>query len=415
MTEVPGFDWGAMFQSAMNWESDQEQEGVLDCLAEWWAQGLSQAITLGGYAGTGKTRIIARIAARLGIPPGMTGYCAPTGKAADVLEKRLEREGLTAEVSTIHSLLYAPLECHRCGCGRCGKHGEMVPADTCSQPLRNRRGHVIVDVTYVMSGSSPGFSLIIADEASMIGRTEWENLCSLGIRIIAAGDHGQNRPVKSAFSLMRDPDLRLEIVRRQAAGDPIIAMATLARTSGWIPHGVYGPLARKITPAQAQGAACARWEPGTLMIAARRVTARRLNEWARAGHVPPGTVLAVGDQVICLRNSKKTGIRNGQVFLVREITDDDGGRISFSTECGRELIAAVAQFGEDELLAPSETPAGAGLFGYGYAITCHKAQGSEADRVIVVEEDWPRADGDRRRWLYTACTRARRELTVIGP
>jgi exodeoxyribonuclease-5 len=53
-------------------------------------------------------------------------------------------------------------------------------------------------------------------------------------------------------------------------------------------------------------------------------------------------------------------------------------------------------------------------FAYGYAITCHKAQGSQWDKVTVLEERFPFDKDEHRRWLYTACTRASKRLTFIG-
>lgn len=68
---------------------------------------------------------------------------------------------------------------------------------------------------------------------------------------------------------------------------------------------------------------------------------------------------------------------------------------------------------------------------YAYAVTCHKAQGSEFDHIFVVDERYllklvtdkeaikSEADepftGDEaaRRWIYTALTRARKTVTVI--
>ena len=52
-------------------------------------------------------------------------------------------------------------------------------------------------------------------------------------------------------------------------------------------------------------------------------------------------------------------------------------------------------------------------FTYGYAITGHKAQGSEWAKVLVVEERFPFSAEDHKRWLYTACTRASEKLVVI--
>ena len=50
-------------------------------------------------------------------------------------------------------------------------------------------------------------------------------------------------------------------------------------------------------------------------------------------------------------------------------------------------------------------------FTYGYAITCHKAQGSEWDKVLVIEENFPFAKVDHARWLYTAATRAAEKIS----
>ena len=50
---------------------------------------------------------------------------------------------------------------------------------------------------------------------------------------------------------------------------------------------------------------------------------------------------------------------------------------------------------------------------YGYAITCHKAQGSEWNKVLVVEENYPFDKVEHARWLYTAVTRASEKLVLV--
>ena len=52
-------------------------------------------------------------------------------------------------------------------------------------------------------------------------------------------------------------------------------------------------------------------------------------------------------------------------------------------------------------------------FTYAYGITCHKAQGSEWNKVLVFEESFPFSVEDHRRWLYTACTRASEKLAIV--
>ena len=51
-------------------------------------------------------------------------------------------------------------------------------------------------------------------------------------------------------------------------------------------------------------------------------------------------------------------------------------------------------------------------FDFAYAITCHKAQGSEFDSVVVFDESWLFGE-DRYRWLYTAITRAKKRLLIV--
>ena len=52
-------------------------------------------------------------------------------------------------------------------------------------------------------------------------------------------------------------------------------------------------------------------------------------------------------------------------------------------------------------------------FNYGYAITCHRAQGSQWDKVLVVEERFPFEPIEHARWLYTACTRPESKLVLV--
>jgi exodeoxyribonuclease-5 len=47
---------------------------------------------------------------------------------------------------------------------------------------------------------------------------------------------------------------------------------------------------------------------------------------------------------------------------------------------------------------------------FGYAITCHKSQGSEWDHVLVLDESF---GNDKARWQYTAATRASKTLTWV--
>jgi ATP-dependent exoDNAse (exonuclease V) alpha subunit len=51
---------------------------------------------------------------------------------------------------------------------------------------------------------------------------------------------------------------------------------------------------------------------------------------------------------------------------------------------------------------------------FGWAITAHKAQGSQWENVIVWDDGLGKSDLDRRRWLYTAITRAEQGLVILA-
>jgi exodeoxyribonuclease-5 len=52
-------------------------------------------------------------------------------------------------------------------------------------------------------------------------------------------------------------------------------------------------------------------------------------------------------------------------------------------------------------------------FAYAYAITCHKAQGSEWNKVLIFEEGFPFETEEHKRWLYTAVTRAAEKVVIV--
>jgi hypothetical protein len=76
-----------------------------------------------------------------------------------------------------------------------------------------------------------------------------------------------------------------------------------------------------------------------------------------------------------------------------------------------EIDIALYSFGSAKPMWPG--PGQRGIpFDFGYTLTCHKAQGSEAKRVFVVGTGFGSED-DKKRWLYTAISRAQSELYVI--
>jgi hypothetical protein len=49
---------------------------------------------------------------------------------------------------------------------------------------------------------------------------------------------------------------------------------------------------------------------------------------------------------------------------------------------------------------------------YGYAISCHKAQGQEWDNVFI-DGQWLMSSWDSARWYYTAITRGKKKVQVV--
>ena len=176
------------------------------------------------------------------------------------------------------------------------------------------------------------------------------------------------------------------------------------------------------------------WNKDTLFLAGRNVTRVSLNQKIRKlkGFESPEPI--VGDRVICLRNNWEKHIFNGQLGTVDEL--GPGPIESKDPEEGEErkkhwYKAAISLYGEStfrglisrhQFHAPKTLTEVQGLrqsemgdlFDFGYALTVHKAQGSQAKRAVVFEERMTREEDLWRRWLYTAVTRAESELLIVG-
>ena len=128
-----------------------------------------------------------------------------------------------------------------------------------------------------------------------------------------------------------------------------------------------------------------------------RLVERRLGA---LGLVPEDDAFYPGRPILVTRNDPRTGLSNGDTgVVVRDA--DDRFQVWFP-----ELGDAS---GQPRLVAPARLPPHESFF----AVTVHRAQGSEYDEVAVV----PGAAESRvatRELLYTAVTRARRRVVVYG-
>jgi len=328
-------------------------------------------------------------------------FCTYTGKASRVLKSKLKETKAVYPkdtVSTIHSLIYSPIV---------NKNEEIVGWE-----LKDKIKH----------------KLIIIDEASMVDEKIWKDLLSYGTKIIAVGDHGQLPPISSNFNLMKKPKLLLTEIHRQAKENPIIQLSIMARNKGTIPVGKYSDTVMKFDTRESdtqevitdllQG-----YNAITMILCGYNSTRIKINQFIRNAFEIHNPLPQEGDRVICLRNNHKKQIFNGMLGTITTIVTDDEQWFYAEIDMDDEdkqfkgLISAK-QFNNPSQLNFSkkrkEIMKG-DLFDFGYALTVHKAQGSQAKRVILFEERFRQMDDQMwKRWLYTAVTRAEEELYIFG-
>jgi hypothetical protein len=158
----------------------------------------------------------------------------------------------------------------------------------------------------------------------------------------------------------------------------------------------------------------------------------------------PGCPFAVGDKVICLKNSKITAVVPSGAFGRPEMEEDAGyyhdddtkpdGEVVVNGDIGRVVALSdrqcVVSFGADRLVRipvfkaknDDDAPPGddatdkgglMGDFDLAYAITVHKSQGSEWPVVLAVIDPNGGAVADASFW-YTAISRGRRAVGLVG-
>lgn len=361
-----------------------QQDAALKAIADWRKSGGAQVFRLFGYAGTGKTTLARRIADD--VTEGPVVFGAFTGKAASVM-----RQKGCHDAATIHSLIYRTKETEDGG-----------PAFT-----MNRTGPV------------SKAELIIIDECSMVDSDLGNDLLSFDKPVLVLGDPAQLPPVRGGgFFTEAEPDVMLTDVHRQAADDPIVRMAMTVREGGRLSIGAYGESRivsrRDIDPnlvLQADQVLVG-------MNKTRRLYNNRLRELA--GHTDP--MPAVGEKLVCLRNDRTKGLLNGSTWTVqaqRASPRSDTVRLDVVPEDDPALrrrpidikvLRAVMSGSEEEI--PAFLKRETDEFTYGYALTVHKAQGSQWDDVVLFDESFAFRE-HRARWLYTGLTRAARRITVV--
>ena len=368
-----------------------EQDAALVAVSNWLKQGYPQVFRLFGYAGTGKTTLARYLAEGV---DGDVLFAAFTGKAAMVLRSRGAKKA-----STIHSLIYRP-------------RGEELVED-------EDTGKAAMTPLFTLNRQSPVASaaLVVIDECSMVDEALGQDLLSFGTPVLVLGDPGQLPPVSGGgFFTDHEPDVLLETIHRQARDNPIIDLAQMVREGETLPYGEYGSSSvihrRDVDQAEVLNA--------EQVLVGTNKTRRRYNQRLRDLKEFQGPLPAAGDKLVALRNDPAKGLLNGSLWQVTSapnsakpfmnllISSEDDGMERMSAKI--RVLKAAFENPEEEV--PWQMKRRYDDFDYGYALTVHKAQGSQWDNVYLFDESWAFREHSQR-WLYTAITRAADKITIV--
>jgi exodeoxyribonuclease V alpha subunit len=399
------------------------------------------AVVAGG-PGTGKTTTVARIVALLaeqsrarGTRPPLVALAAPTGKAAARLQEAVHAESKELPVAEEIRAMLLGLRAstlHRLLGWRRGSHSRFA------HDRENRLPHDVV----------------IVDETSMVSLWQMGRLVEAvrpDARLIMVGDPGQLASIEAGVVLgdivgpaadrptagrIGDGIVVLERVHRYGGGiarvadairrgDGDAAVAALSQAPGevtWVPLDLEGtgpaaelPLVRARAVAAGQGVlvAARAGDPGQALSALGRfrlLCAHRrgpygVSDWTARVQAWLSDEVDdfdseqrdyVGRPLLITHNDYELGLYNGDTGVIVEGADQHASAVF---ERGGELL--------------SFSPLRLGAVETVYAMTIHKSQGSQFDTAAVVLPSLSSRILSRE-LLYTAVTRARRELILVG-
>jgi exodeoxyribonuclease-5 len=428
----------------------EDQQDARDAVLRWLKKKDKPIFSLFGAAGTGKSTILGEIIAETGmsqvhrddffnpdgneleLPNGpMVTSAALAGKAVLVLRNK----GLKAQ--TIHSLIYKPkgqiteeiekrerqLEMLR-GTNHSAARAEIMRLNREIDELLSVKFQLNTDADIMQH-----LALLIVDEVSMVGDRLMDDVLSFNVPVLAVGDPFQLPPVKDGSSLMNNrPDVLLTRVHRQALESPVLRLATDIREGR--------PLTRREEKDCYVGSYNLQYTPQIMhdyfdqIICGKHVTRRQINRAVRQHRGFDSLYPNDEDKLICLRNMGD--FFNGQRIYMNNVATVSNDHPTFEATVKANFDEVLEK--DDRTVRRHEVYTGhfrntyvddedfdrrnwrdrANSFeaDYAYAITCHKSQGSEWEKVCVVDDGFGRSEADRRRWLYTAVTRAKTGVIV---
>ena len=363
----------------------EDQQHAWDVVNEWFFDKPDvRCAALAGLAGTGKTTVAASLMRHFASRGVRCLSAAPFGRAASALRKK----GVPA--NTLCSMLYSFA-------------GSYLDADGNEQMrFRDRDWNHNCDVLFV-------------DEASQVDTRTFKDLMAKDVRTLFIGDHGQLRPVGSDPRIMSKPTVCLERIHRQAEGSNILRAAYWARQDRSLPLGESSDVAIREIESLEHAVSMAGEEDVDCLVTGMNRTRFEVNRLMRrrTGRLskdPPEP----GEPILCRRNDHERDVFNGEVYTVDEykgtypryhvltLRDEFGKVLPGEFRCYRDGFDAPETVLKMDLLKHES------YFEWGYAMTCHVMQGSEAPRGLVIDEPF----GDVPAWRYTAFTRFSERLVV---
>lgn len=350
---------------------------------------------IAGFAGTGKSTLVSYIISALNIDPTEVTYIAYTGKAALVLQ---QKGCLTA--TTAHKFLY---NFRKVGPNRF----IQIPKTT--------------DEIFETEGYK---QLIVVDEVSMLPGDMWHLLLAHGIPVIALGDPGQLPPIYETNGVLDKPHIFLNEIMRQEKDNEIIDISMRIREGKHLQ--LFNGNNVKIIDKKDLVPGMLLW--ADQIICAKNETRKYINNVCRRllYGFTPDTPLQKEDKIICLRNNWEVcsnmgySLINGTIGYVKEVIPAYSHPIEGTVFCNLEgevgdyfsALLANTNYDEETMVVPRKT-AIPNPIDYGYAITCWKAQGSQWNKVLLFEEDFPFDKEEHKKYLYTGITRAIDKVVIV--
>ena len=359
----------------------KQEQGLKECI-ERYKNGEKYCV-ISGYAGAGKSTLVKVIIDNL---PGVNPiedvvYACYTGKAAQVLLKKGNKN-----VITLHKLLY-----------------ESIPRPD-GTFFRKPKEEIDYDV-------------VVVDEVSMAPRFLMELLFKHDCFIICLGDPFQLPPVDKDQDngLLAHPHVFLDEIMRQALDSNIIRLSMKIRHQDRIDYGKDSDAI--VMPYEKLSTGVLKW--GDQILVGTNKARININQTLRKINDPlvNGTVGYISNLYSSF--NKIPPYCGGQTIPVLYADFLSDSNADFGNLCMDKHQIVTGERSLDartiyklnsrrntQHLVPME-------FTYAYAITTHKAQGSEWDKVVVLEEGFPFAREEHARWLYTAVTRASEQLVLV--